>query len=142
MRGPGNAGTMASLTGCWSWLIEQHRVPIHWLAEGVAGRTGDFLVASLERKRSFLVVKQGGLPLVAVMAPCAVVGAGAELVSMGVLMALAAGSGSSNELNVPHGEFHVRRLMAVSAGDGAMRTDQGKIGLRVVELCEVAPFPG
>jgi len=57
-------------------------------------------------------------------------------------MALAASSGSGRELNVSHGQFHIRRLVAIGTSDCAMRTLKWKLRARVIKLRKFFPFFG
>jgi len=116
----GDAGSMASITCGGARLVKQHQIAVYGLFQGMASRTGHFLVASLEGERSLLVIEKGGLPFVAVVANGAVVGASAELCGVGVLVAFATSGGGNRELHVQHGQFHVRRLVAIGTGDSAM----------------------
>ena len=133
---------MASRTGRGAGLVKQHQVAVHRFLERVAGRTGHILVAALERKRRLLVIEERWLPLVAVVATCAVVPTRAKLVRVRILVALAAGNRGRCELNVEHGKFHVRRLVAVGTSRGSMRAFERELRPSVVELRQILPFLG
>lgn len=123
-------------------FIEQNRVTVDLLLEGVASRTGDILVAAPEREYGLLVVEERGLPLLAGVARGAISAARAELIGVRVLMTLVAYRGSVCELNVQHILLHVRRFVAIGAGYGAMGAFQWKLGARVVELRQLRPLHG
>lgn len=93
---------MASLAGRWRGLVEKHEVSVHRLLECVASRAGHVLMAALEGKCGLLVIEERGLPLVAIVATGAVVFPGAELVSVGVLVALRAGRRGTCKVNMYH----------------------------------------
>lgn len=88
------------------------------------------LVGALQReRRSLVMIEQRRLPLRAVVARYAigytVLG---KLFSMDILVALLALGRRGLEINVGQLGFHVRRLVAIRAGSGPMRTDQREIG--------------
>ena len=111
---------MACLAGRWRWLVKEHHVVGDRFPEGMASRACNLLMGTLERESRLFVIEKRGPPFVAVMAGGAVIGASTELVSMRVLVTLVARPGSTGEINMQHGQFHVRRLVAVGALDGAM----------------------
>lgn len=111
---------MASLAGCWSWLVKEHQISVHWQLEDVAGGTGDILMPALEREDCFLVIEERGPPFVAGVAGGAVVRFDAELIGMGVLVAEAALRGRACEIDVLHGQLHVGRFMAIGTQHSAM----------------------
>ena len=133
---------MAGIAGCGCRLVKEHQVAANGLPEGVASRAGDILMAALERECRLLVIEKRRLPLVAVVAGGAVAAARPKLVSVGVLVALAASDRSALELNVQQGEFHVRRLVAIDAGHGTMRALQREFRPLVVEFRQIFPFLG
>ena len=59
---------------------------------------------------------------------------------MRVFVAFSALGWSTGELHVHQRQLHVRRSVAVSAADGAVRTDQWETGLSVVEFRQVLPL--
>lgn len=123
-------------------LVEEDEVPIHGFLQGVASGAGNILVSAFQGERRLLVIEEGRLPSVAVVAGSAVVRLRIELPCMRVLVTLAAIFAGIAEVNMGHGQFHVRRLVALGACHGAMRADERKIRGCVVELCQVLPFPG
>lgn len=118
---------MASLASNGSRLVEKYEIVSHGFLEGVARRAGYILMTALQGKRRFLVIEKRRLPLVAVVAGCAIVCAPAKLLGVRILMALTASGWSGCELNVGHGQLHVWRLVAIGARDGAMRTLKRKL---------------
>lgn len=136
----GNVQSVAIRTGRGCRFIEENEVVVHRLPERMAGRARHILMAALQRKRRLLMVEQRGLPFVAVVAGLATVGARAKLVHVRIFVALAAGRGSTLELHMPHGQFHVRGLVAIGTNHGSMRAHERKACLRVVELRQIFPF--
>jgi len=132
---------MAGLTSSGCGFVKEHLVAAHLFSKTVAGRAGYILMSALQRERGLLMVKKGRPPFVVAVACGAVVRLGAELVCMRILVALIAYRGGVGKVNMEHGQFHVWRLVAINAGHGAMRSDQRKVGLSVVKLRQVSPFP-
>ena len=94
---------MASLAGCWGWLVEEHLDSVHGLLENVASGTGNILMPTLEREGCLLVIEEGGPPFVAVVAGGAIVRLGAKLIGVWVLVAEAAILGCAGEIDMQHG---------------------------------------
>jgi len=99
-------------------------------------------MTALEGKLRLVVIEERRLPLVVVVASFAVAGAIAKLVGMRVFVASHACFLGFGKVNVDEIQLHVRRLVAVGAGHGAMRTEERKVSLGVVELGEIFPFFG
>lgn len=59
---------MAVFARLWRWLVEEHQGAVDSLFQGMAGRTGDIFMSSLERKAGLIVVEERGFPFVAVVA--------------------------------------------------------------------------
>lgn len=111
---------MASLAGFGSGLVEEHQVVAYCFLERMAGRAGNILMSSFERKGSFLVIEERGAPLVAVVAGGTVAGLVAELVCMWVFVALVATLRSICKVDMEQSQLHVRRFVAFDACHGAM----------------------
>jgi len=124
----------------WRGLVKQNQVSFYLLLKCVTRGAGNVLVAAFERKVRLVVVEERGPPLIAVMAPGAIVCPRSKLAGMRVLMAVATIRRGFRELHVRHGEFHIWRLMAIDACNRAMRAHQWKPGLRMVELRQVFPL--
>ncbi len=123
-------------------LVKQNISSIHRLLKSVTGGTSHILMSTLKWKDSLIVIEQRRPPFVGIVTRCAVIGARAKLIGVRVFVALAARHGGFFELNVHQGQLHVRRLVAVGAGNGAMRTYQGKPRARMIELDDVVPALG
>jgi hypothetical protein len=106
----------------------------------VACGARDFLVSAGKGKSGALVIEERRPPFVCVVATCAVVLAGAELMGMRVLMTIAALDRSFREIDPPHRELHIRRLVTLGARNRAMRTHQWERGLTVVKTLQVFPL--
>lgn len=133
----------------WRRFVEQYRLCRNQPREFVTLDAPDILVRSAQRKLcSPIMIEQRRLPLLAVVT----VHAGrdlpfGELLSMDIVMALFALHRRGLEIHVAKLGFKIRRLVAIHAGCGAMRSQQGERGLRMVEsrqflprLCRVARF--
>ena len=131
---------MAVFAGFRCRLIEEHQVAIHWFLQRVACRTSDVFVPSFQRESGLVMIKKRRLPFIAVVACCAIVGPGAELVGVRILMAIAAIDGGFRKIHVPHCQFHRRRLVAVDAGRRAMRPQERKVCLCVIEPGQIFPL--
>ena len=111
------------------WRIEEDLFAIDGFEELVASSAGDVTMLAFQGERCALVVIEGRrLPLARVMAVVALrnfvreeLG---ELAAVDVLVALLAFLGRLFEVHVGHLGFEIRRLVAVDASDGAMRTHQ------------------
>jgi len=131
---------VASLAGGGRRLVKEHHLVINGLLERVAGCAGNILMAALERKRGLLVIEERWAPFVVVVACGTVVGLRAELARMRILVALIANLGGIGETNMQHGQLHVRRLVAIGAGQSAVRANQWEGGLGVVEPGQILPL--
>ena len=120
-------------------LIEQHQFPLNFALQGVALRAAHIFVAAGEGElRAFVVIEGRGRPALSGVAIRARRHAvlGGELTSVRVGVAGVAILRRSLELNVMRAG---RRLMAIVAGDHAMRSHQIEFRLRVVEALDVNP---
>ena len=112
-------------------LVEEYGLGIYDLGEFVTFRAAHVLVCSTQWEfRSLLVIKQGRLPLHAVVTIGAMsdVGLG-ELLAVNVLVAVFADSRSHFEIHVHQFGFKIWRLVAVDAIRRLMRTDERKFRL-------------
>lgn len=123
-----NGRSVACVARYRSGFIEKHQSTFHRLFDCVASGTGYIFVSTLQREGCLVVIEQRWFPLIRVVARLALVLSRSELVRMRIFMAICALHRGLSEIDVAHVEFHCRRLMAVHAGYGAMRT--GKL-----ELC-------
>ena len=65
-----------------------------------------------------------------------------KLLSVDVFMAILAIARGSFEVHIHHAGFEIRRLMAIDAGRGTVRSEQGKIGAAMIEARQFSPRPG
>ena len=121
-------------------LVEEHETAVHRFLQRMARRASDVFVSPFERESGLVMIEERRLPFIAVVASCAIVGPGAELVGMRILMAIAAIDGGFRKVHMPHVEFHVRWLVAVDAGHRAMRSQEREVRLRVIESCQIFPL--
>lgn len=77
--------------------------------------------------RSIVALGAGGYPVLG------------ELSTMDFLVAILALRGCGFKVHMDERGLHVRRFVAIDAGSRAMRSQQRKCGLAVVELCQVLP---
>lgn len=120
-------------------LVHYDRLPFHKLRLNVTFVTSHARVAPSERQVRAIMVKNGRGPALRVVA----IGAGClarlcKLASVRVFVTIFANLGGSLELNVLLVDRH---LMASAAIDDAMRAQQWKLGLGVVEPVHVRPGP-
>ena len=120
-------------------LVEKHIFTIYRLDYFVACGAGYVFVPALEREVRRVVVEKRGLPLIAVVAPRAVILLRAELVGMRIFVAFVASFGRVNEAHMHKRALKVRRLMAIRAGDGAMRAHERELCGVVVEVRQLVP---
>lgn len=92
-----------------------------------------------ERKNRLAVIEERRPPLIAVVAGRAIVAACSELVGVRIGVAFVASLGRALELNMHHIQLHVRRLVTLCAGYGAMGAYKWKFGLGMVEFCKIVP---
>ena len=116
-------------------LVEQNRFALHHPCQLVTAGAAHVLVRAPQCERSTLVViKQRRLPFHAVVTLGAARNSGlCELVRMHVLMAVLTLHGSSFEIDIQQVRFKIWRLVAVDARRSAVRTQQRKFRLRVIE---------
>jgi len=117
-------------------LVEEHRPAVDLAHQLVAVRALHVGVYALQRERSAaVVIEERRLPPVAVVAICT---CGPiilrELLAVRIVVALLALFRRGLEVDVNHGPFEIWRLVAIDARGGAMRTQQRKTCLRVIEL--------
>jgi len=125
---------MAGFAGFGCRFVKQNEVSVYELFERVTRGTGDILMAALERESCLLVIKKGWLPFVAVMAGSAIAALRLELVGMRILMAFAALCRGTGELNMQHRQLHVWRLVAIDARHRAVRSQERKLCVLMVEF--------
>lgn len=131
---------VAGRARCRGWLIEHYWLSIDRLPIGMAGRAGNILVGAFERKRCLLVIKERRLPLVAVVARCAVFATCAELVGMRIFVAFAALRRSLRKRDMDHRPLQVRRSVAIDASHRAMRADQRESRAGVIKSRHICPL--
>lgn len=130
----GDVSSVAIGASCRSWLVKQDHFAFHLLLQSMAGAACYVLMSTLEREDSFLVIEQGRFPLARVVAGSAVVFAIGKLVAMGILVALVACLRSLAEIHMLQGAFQRRRLVALDAIDGSVRSEQRKSSRAVIKL--------
>src|SRR5260370_26619703 len=121
-------------------LVEQYVFPIHFFLLFVTVAARDAFMSALEGELRLLVIKERGLPLVAVVALGAIALLVGELLAVGIFVAFAASLGSLAEIHVEQGALHIRRLVTIGAFHGTMRADEREFRGGVIELCHVAPL--
>ena len=116
-------------------LIEEGRLARDYLGELVTLAALDALMRAPKRKlRMEFVIKERRLPLRAAVAFCATGNVGfGKLFSVNIRVALLALGRRGLEVHICQSGLQVRGLMTVDARRSAMRTDQWKVGLRVIE---------
>jgi len=136
---------MAGRAVLWRGFVEENRFVGDGFVQFVTIGTLDVLVCATQRERSPLfVIEQRGLPFRAVMA----VGAGGsvtlgdELLSVNVLVAVLALHGGGFEIHIDQLGFEVWRFVAVDARRGPMCSEQGELGLGMIEGGEFLPRLG
>ena len=99
--------------------------------------------AAQRELRSLLMVEERGLPFCAVVALCAAGNIGfCELLAMDVFVAVFALSRSRFEIHVDQLRLEIRRLVAIHASCGAMRSQQWEFRFRVIEAGKLLPGLG
>ena len=114
---------MTRFAGRGSRFVEEHRVSADDFLERMTRGTCNVFVPSLERKSRLVVVEKRRLPLDRIMATCAVGSACAELVSMRILMTIAAIDGGFREVHMPQIQLEMRRFVAVRTCHSAVCAD-------------------
>jgi len=138
----GNACSVASLASRRCRFVKEHWGVIHHFLQRVTCRASHILMASFERKLGLVVIEERGPPLVVVMAPGAVVGAIAELIGVGILVASGACLRGARKVDMHQRQLQIRGLVAVGAGYRTMRAEEWKICLSVVEFRKIFPVFG
>lgn len=138
---------------CWFWhagavagfacgrrrLIEQHKIAIDRLPERVTGRADYILVCSFEREECLVMIEERRPPLGWIMTTRALLRPSAKLVGVRILVAISAADRSAGKVSVSKSDPRVGRAVALRARNGAVRTDQWKLSLAVIELCKIMP---
>jgi len=122
-------------------FVEQHGLVGDYFGHLVTLRAAYVLVRTAQRERGPLVmVKERRLPLHAVVALRAARDIRlSELLAVDVLVAVFALAGRCLEVHVHQFGLKVGRLVAIDAGRRAVRSEQGKLRLRMVEAGEFLP---
>jgi len=81
-------------------------------------------MAALERECGLVVIEKRRSPLATVVTSLAIVGARTELISMRVLVAIPAIHRGFRKVDIPQVGFHIGWLVAISAGQCTMRTQE------------------
>ena len=138
-------GTMAVFAVLGGRFVEEHLLAVEVSEQLVAVGAADVLVRAGEGELgAFVVIEQRGLPLGGVVT----IRAGSrslglrELAPVNVGMAVLALGGSFGEVGIDELRAHIRRLVAVDAGDSAMRAGERKPGSLVIETCQIFPSLG
>ena len=137
----GFCGTVAGRAISRCGLIEEHGFGGHHSREFVALHATYILMRTTQRKLGpRFVVKEGGFPLHAGVAVRTArdVPFG-ELLSVDILMTIFALAWRGLEVYVDQPDFKIRRFVAIDAGRGAMRAQQSKLRLRMVERRYLLP---
>jgi len=135
---------MARRAVLWRRFVEEDRFVGDDFVQFVTISTLDVLVCATQGERgSLVVIEQRGLPFRAVVA----VGAGGcfpfgKLLSVDVLMALLALHRGSLEIHIDQLGFEVWRFVTVDARRRPMRSEQGELGLGMIEGREFLPRLG
>ena len=120
-----------------SGFVEQHFGVIYQFDSAMAARAAHVFVDTLQRKlRAGVVIEQRRFPLDRVVAGGALrrFAIDGELRAVGVFVALLAKFRRDTKIHVDQGCFQVGGAMAIGAGDGPMRSDQGVLGRGMIEL--------
>lgn len=135
---------MTSGTFFWRRLVEQNRLPLHHPGQFVTAGAAHVLVRAPQCEGSSLVViKQRRLPFHAVVTLDATRDISfCELLPMHVLVAVLTLGRSSFEIDIQQVGFKIWRLVAVDARGSAMRPQQRKFRLRVIETRQFPPTLG
>lgn len=97
-------------------------------------------MSPLQRESCLLMIEKGWTPLVGVVARITLLRALAELLCMGVFVAIAAPFRSFCEVYVSHRQLEVRWFVAVCTSHTAMRSQQWKACGVMVELRQILPL--
>lgn len=97
---------------------------------------------AFQREVRRVVIEQGWLPLIGVVARGTIVLLRAELVCVRILVAFAASLGRIGKSYVHQRALQVRRLVAICAGHRAVRAHQRELRRVVVETRKLVPVPG
>lgn len=133
---------MAGFAGGRRRLIEENEIAPHHLLKRMARRACNVLMSPLERKEGFVVVEEGRPPLVRIVTTGAVRSSDAKLVSVRILVAIAAMRGRVRKVDILHRRSSRRTPMTFRARDSAMRAEQWKIRLAVIEFRKILPAIG
>lgn len=130
---------MTRLALYWSILIEFDGFTVHDFDHVMAFVASDSLVTAFQRKLGFAVIKSRGLPALGIVAVGAPGLSGSyKLACVDILVTIFTNLGRTFELYL----FGSRRnLVAVTALYRAMRAQQRKLRLRMVEAADVGPGP-
>jgi hypothetical protein len=127
---------MAGCAVLWRGLVEENRFVGDDFVQFVTISTLDVLVCTTQGERGPLfVIEQGGLPFRAVVA----VGAGGsvafgdELLSVDILVAVLALHRGDLEIHIDQLGFEIWRFVAVDARRRPMCSEQGELGLGMIE---------
>jgi hypothetical protein len=80
-------------------------------------------MAAFEWEFCLVMVEERRPPFGYVVTLGALCGALTELVGMRVFVTIPAIDGGLREVDIPHGQFHIRWLVAIRAAHGTMRSD-------------------
>ena len=133
-----NIGTVAIHTFCGSWLVEGHVFVTNWLREFVTLVTWHVGMAAFQREmRTCVVIERRWHPALNIVA----IGAGClsflhKLPAVGIDVARFALLRRTLELNFPRIRLH---FVALTATNGAVRPEQRKLGLGMIETVYVGP---
>lgn len=86
------------------------------------------------------MIEQGRLPLIAVVTSSAVIHPFSELIAVRIFVAIKAMDRCFREIDVLHGYFEIRRLVAICAADRSMRSNQREARLLMIEVPQVFPI--
>lgn len=130
---------MTRLALYWSILIEFDGLALHDFDHVMAFVASDSLVTAFQRKLGFAVIKSRGLPALGIVAVGAPGLSGSyKLACVDILVTIFTNLGRTFKLYL----FGSRRnLVAVTALYRAMRAQQRKLRLRMVEAADVGPGP-
>lgn len=136
---------MAGSAVFWRGLVEENRFVGDDFVQFVTISTLNVLVCATQGESgSLFVIEKGGLPFRAVVAVGAggSVALGDELLSVDVLVAVLTLHRGGLEVHIDQPGFKVWRFVAVDAGRGPMCSEQGKLGLGMIESGELLPRLG
>ena len=144
VTGNGNVGAVAGGAIPGGRLVKQDLFIGHFFEQFVTLGAFHVLVRPPQGKsRSFVVIKQRRFPFHAVVTVSTGGGvAFRELHSVDVVVAVLAELGRGLEIHIGHFGFEVGRFMAVDAGRSPVRPQQRKLGLGMIEVCQLFPRLG